>query len=178
MNCKRCSEPGEFRPGRKICRVCESAQRSQNRRSNIDRERQYKRDWRAANKDRQWLYNKVDCANGRGAEGKITYAEVAALFGSNPICGMCGTANKKNLQLDHIVPIEKNGPNLISNCGILCKKCNKKKGTRMPEQMGDPLVKMHFATSPTNNVTFTTSNGITVYNPTTNFVTLTPAAKP
>ena len=39
-------------------------------------------------------------------------------------CGSAGTSNNK-LQVDHIVPVSKNGSHHISNLRILCQSCHK-----------------------------------------------------
>jgi 5-methylcytosine-specific restriction endonuclease McrA len=43
-------------------------------------------------------------------------------------CKKCGT--KKNLTIDHIIPLSKGGTNKFSNLQCLCKKCNQKKGKK------------------------------------------------
>jgi len=42
-------------------------------------------------------------------------------------CLCCGSLKK--LSIDHIVPVNKQGENKISNLQTLCKSCNSKKGT-------------------------------------------------
>ena len=43
-------------------------------------------------------------------------------------CKNCGT--KKNLTIDHIIPLSKGGSNDEDNFQILCMSCNRKKGAR------------------------------------------------
>jgi len=43
-------------------------------------------------------------------------------------CRICG--NKEDLVLDHITPFSKGGVTEINNLQTLCKKCNRKKGTK------------------------------------------------
>lgn len=46
----------------------------------------------------------------------------------NPKCANCGS--KKNLHIDHIVPLSKSGTNKKSNLQLLCRDCNLRKGGR------------------------------------------------
>lgn len=41
-------------------------------------------------------------------------------------CKRCGmtSANKKDFQIDHIVPISKGGKTVLKNLQLLCRKCN------------------------------------------------------
>lgn len=45
-------------------------------------------------------------------------------------CVRCGT--RKNLQIDHIHPVEHGGTNDPDNLQTLCKSCNSAKGARVP----------------------------------------------
>ena len=44
-------------------------------------------------------------------------------------CKICGST--ENLQIDHIIPISKNGKNEETNIQILCSKCNRKKSDKI-----------------------------------------------
>jgi 5-methylcytosine-specific restriction endonuclease McrA len=47
------------------------------------------------------------------------------ILNETSLCNYCNS--KKKLQLDHVVPIAKDGKNHISNIQILCSICNLKK---------------------------------------------------
>lgn len=44
------------------------------------------------------------------------------------VCKVCGAT--KDLQVDHIHPVSKDGTNELSNLQLLCRKCNLKKGAK------------------------------------------------
>jgi len=49
-------------------------------------------------------------------------------------CQYCGV--KKQLSVDHIVPVSKGGKSTWENTITACQKCNSKKGNRSPEEVG------------------------------------------
>ncbi len=44
-------------------------------------------------------------------------------------CRVCGTSS--NLQIDHVIPIDRGGTNDIRNLQILCGRCNLQKGVNI-----------------------------------------------
>lgn len=68
--------------------------------------------------------------NRHDAVGKITNDEWSSLkkkFGNKCVC--CGDSEKRvSLEIDHVIPLSKNGSNYISNIQPLCSTCNRKKG--------------------------------------------------
>lgn len=48
------------------------------------------------------------------------------------VCRNCGSTTK--LQVDHIHPESRGGETVLENLQILCKSCNLKKGTKLPNE--------------------------------------------
>ena len=59
-----------------------------------------------------------------GADKRRRRAAVIARDGNG--CAMCGT--RRNLTLDHVIPLAHGGSNRIENLQLLCRGCNKLKG--------------------------------------------------
>lgn len=98
-----------------------------------------KRRWRQRNPDRNRERDRIDQNNRRarllGARGRITVAEWLMLvgkFGGRCLC--CGEI--RDLQIDHIRPLEHGGANSICNIQPLCEQCNKRKGRREIDYRG------------------------------------------
>jgi len=64
----------------------------------------------------------------RSADGKL----LTRLYGEQSgNCNICGVHfEKRNLTLDHIVPLSKGGPDADDNIQLLCQACNSMKGKR------------------------------------------------
>jgi 5-methylcytosine-specific restriction endonuclease McrA len=94
------------------------------------------RRWRQRNYEWYSLRNRVETNRHRakilGAPGDFTVIEwvmLVALYGCRCLCcGKWGGAN--DLQIDHVVPLERGGSNSIENIQPLCEKCNKAKGRK------------------------------------------------
>jgi len=85
--------------------------------------------WRKENYERTQVVEANHRAKEKGIPGIITVEEWKALKGSvNSICPCCGAI--AGLEVDHINPICKGGPNTIENLQPLCKPCNKSKFTK------------------------------------------------
>ncbi len=57
-------------------------------------------------------------------------------------CQYCGKkCSNKELTIDHVIPISKQGPETWSNVVAACRSCNQKKGNRTPSAAGMPLLR-------------------------------------
>jgi len=56
------------------------------------------------------------------------------------LCQYCGE-NKKELTIDHVIPLSIGGSDSWSNCVACCKECNNKKSNRTPFSAGMELVR-------------------------------------
>lgn len=97
---------------------------------NKDRVNARMRKWRAENKDKV----SVQKNNRRSREkrGRITneeWAQVLEKYGNKCLC--CGKSNSEaRITMDHVLPLDKGGLNVIENVQPLCKSCNSKKHTK------------------------------------------------
>lgn len=59
------------------------------------------------------------------------------LFGNIWFCSICHKPliGKKNVEVDHIRPLNKGGRNHVSNCTSCCKKCNREKSDKVDGRM-------------------------------------------
>lgn len=96
---------------------------------NREHVREYGRKWAAAHRDRIKAKNSRRYAASRGAEGKVTAEEWAAiLFCHNGRCAHCGSSQR--ITIDHIVPVSKGGQHCPQNLQPLCLSCNARKKDR------------------------------------------------
>lgn len=66
----------------------------------------------------------------RVERGKVSNRMRFAIFRRDgERCKRCGS--RRNLEIDHIVPISKGGKSIYSNLQTLCHRCNVKKGTNI-----------------------------------------------
>jgi 5-methylcytosine-specific restriction endonuclease McrA len=57
-------------------------------------------------------------------------------------CQYCGKkCSGKELTIDHVVPISKQGPENWTNVVAACRNCNQKKANRTPAAAGMPLIR-------------------------------------
>lgn len=126
--------------------------------------KEYQRKWRAENKHKLRAYRQASAENilnknrrlrakhpdrfrtygqkrrarlaGVGGRG-ITEADIQAMiYCQQGLCFYCERDGQK-LTLDHIIPIDQNGPHDPDNAVMCCGVCNSSKGNRTPEQWTD-----------------------------------------
>lgn len=79
------------------------------------------------------LKNHVRRARKNSAEGRFTAKEWNAKKEEHG--GLCASCKQpRPLTIDHIVPISRGGSNWISNIQPLCRSCNSRKHTKLPEE--------------------------------------------
>lgn len=61
----------------------------------------------------------------RCAADQFNLKQRPILIQADSKCAKCGSIEK--LELDHIIPVCKDGPNTVENLQILCMRCNRRK---------------------------------------------------
>lgn len=85
--------------------------------------------WYEKNKEKSLLASKNRRVKTRGSNGVIAlseWQEICKFYGNKCLC--CGRSDVK-MTIDHIIPIFKNGKNVIENVQPLCHSCNSRKHT-------------------------------------------------
>ena len=82
----------------------------------------YKENYR---KHKEWKFNKPRRIAQAFIQKKEVREEVFEIHGK--ICLCCGS--EKDITIDHIVPVFKDGENSIDNLQPLCRSCNSRKST-------------------------------------------------
>ncbi|MFH1685521.1 MAG: HNH endonuclease [Candidatus Micrarchaeota archaeon] len=79
--------------------------------------------------------NLIKCSKRRarqsGATSHFSAKDFRRLQGIYPVCVYCGKKNE--LQVEHVVPLDKGGRNDVTNLVIACKSCNSSKRNETPE---------------------------------------------
>lgn len=108
----------------KMCRVSESKTRYIKHRKKIDE--QNKKYNRLHPYNRRAIIEKYRCKQ-KGLAEHFTWIEWEnLLLKQQKRCNICG--KKKALEVDHIIPLIRNGSNTIDNIQGLCRLCNTRKG--------------------------------------------------
>lgn len=102
---------------------------------NLGRLKEVSRRWRRSNKDVRRALEHKRRAISRGAAGKFTAEDVAAIAqAQRHKCAYCRVSLRKAKQIDHIIPLSRGGSNWPSNLQLLCSHCNQSKGAKLPEE--------------------------------------------
>lgn len=105
---------------------------------NLERIREYQRKEQARHRKKHPINGRVDMSNRRakklGIEGRITVQEIKDLLEKQDNkCASCDEALKPNWNIDHRMPLRLRGLNKIENIQILCRFCNRSKGSIHPD---------------------------------------------
>jgi len=64
---------------------------------------------------------------------RVPFSKKNVLIRDNYKCQYCGSPN--SLTIDHVIPVSKGGASSFENCVAACKKCNGKKGNKLPSEI-------------------------------------------
>jgi len=62
----------------------------------------------------------------------VPFSKKNVMIRDNYTCQYCGS--KKELTIDHVIPVSRGGKSNFENCVTACKSCNTKKGGRLPSE--------------------------------------------
>jgi 5-methylcytosine-specific restriction endonuclease McrA len=101
--------------------------------ANPEKKEKVRKAWNAKNPERHKEHRQTSTVNRRARKkngGKIsvkTYRELRAIT----TCAACGV-DHGIMEIDHIVALSRGGTNQRTNLQILCRRCNRDKGTKDP----------------------------------------------
>lgn len=73
---------------------------------------------------------------------RVRFSKQNVYLRDSGICQYCGKkCSNKELTIDHVIPISKQGPETWGNVVAACRSCNQKKGNRTPSAAGMPLLR-------------------------------------
>jgi 5-methylcytosine-specific restriction endonuclease McrA len=110
---------------------------------NSEKIKQRVREWRLKNPEKLRLQRLRRNARERKPAGDLTaitnfYQMVGTV--KSITCYWCGErVPKKKRQVDHIIPLSKDGPHAVENLCCSCKRCNQMKWAKMPDQFSPQL---------------------------------------
>jgi 5-methylcytosine-specific restriction endonuclease McrA len=102
--------------------------RDANRERYLENQRRYTREVRVYDKNKclQWVHKRRDRM--RGVVNPAEWRALVEQYDGKCLC--CGRDDLK-MTMDHVIPIIKGGPHLISNIQPLCMPCNRRKGQQV-----------------------------------------------
>lgn len=141
--CNKCQSykaPSEFNKHRRYkdglcptCRLCMREAVRKAKKNHPETAAEYQRQYRKREPDKYIALARAGAANQaakqNGAVGRLDASDWTYLIERDKVCLCCGT--DENLSLDHIVPLSQQGPNVRSNCQVLCLPCNQHKKNKI-----------------------------------------------
>ncbi len=73
-------------------------------------------------------HNHLRLSKKYGNEFNLNQEEIKEIFERDKVCVYCGSDN--NLELDHIIPISKEGKSIFKNFVVACRSCNPSKSNK------------------------------------------------
>jgi 5-methylcytosine-specific restriction endonuclease McrA len=133
------------------CKKCKNAARDRWTIENEQHIKEYKRQWRNENhahiiaqkcqRRREtgchiiYKFNREARINHSGEFFTFEWNALLSYYASDGLCLCC--AQKRELTVDHVIPISMGGPNTIDNLQPLCQSCNSAKCTRIIDYRPD-----------------------------------------
>lgn len=77
----------------------------------------------------------------KSVHNKVTLTRENIFRRDNYECVYCGSSNKKDLTIDHVIPQSKGGPHTWENLVTACKKCNSEKADLSLVEFGKEIPK-------------------------------------
>jgi len=151
--CKLCKRAESLKSRLRDPERAREATRPRNRKYRIiggERVRQYKRDWRSANPEkrlgqerryRRKHGEKVRTKNSnqqarkrkRNAPGTFKDADIQAQYAlQGGLCFWCSATLTDKWSIDHVIPVNRGGPNWAWNLVCSCLSCNSSKHDKLP----------------------------------------------
>jgi len=120
-------------------RLCNRARRAVYNRENAEEIRERQREYNLSTRGR--LARSIANHNRRirmlSGGGRYTIEDAQQQFANQRgLCWWCSKSLQDGFHIDHYVPLAKGGSNGRENIVISCPTCNKKKGTKLPFEIG------------------------------------------
>lgn len=105
---------------RSYCRICKNKQTSE---------------WAKENKwsdEKKWTKQNAARANAKGSYSDGDIARIRKMLGDK--CAYCGIELRGGGEVDHMIPLDRNGEHNPCNLTIACMPCNRAKGNKTPQE--------------------------------------------
>lgn len=91
-----------------------------------------RKEWKKNNKKKVKMMNAINRGKRNGSIGEYTIKDIEnKLIEQNNCCYWCLEELLSSYQIDHIIPIAKNGSNYVDNIVISCSWCNRQKSDKL-----------------------------------------------